>query len=397
MSANVIVEERREIPVIDEVDVVVVGGGSAGMPAAVAAARCGARTALIERWGYVGGAATGGLVLTVPESAGIWGIEREFYEELETMGGIGFDEWRKRTKVFIVSAPLAKHLGDLFLQREKVKLYYHRWCVGVSMDGSRIDAVIVESKSGRHAIRAKMFVDATGDADLAAFAGAPFEKGDPDGKMHSVTGMYMIANANLEKFQSVPGAAAKIPQPFTNINFTFVNTGEVNCWGGNIPGDGTDADDLTRMEIELRARIVAEAANMRKNLIGFEDAYLAKIAEQLGVRETRRITADYVVTTEDAEAKTVFDDSIGVAYDFTIPYRSLIPVSVDNLLVSGRCIGTDQKTQNRIRIIPCCFTSGQAAGAAAALAADAGAGARDVKVAALQGILKDGKVELGER
>ena len=401
MGKSTLVEERREISVIDEVDVVVVGGGTAGMPAAVAAARNGARTALIERWGYAGGAAVGGLVVTVPELAGVWGIEKEFYAELEAMGGVGFDTWKKSTgdgefRVIIVSAPLCKHLADVYLQRENVSIYYHRLCVGVAMEGGRIDAVIVESKSGRHAIRAKMVVDATGDADVAAYAGAPFEKGDADGKMLRVTSMYMMANADLEKFKSVPDAIDKMPQPFTHVNSTYVNPGEVNCWGGIVYGDGTNAADLTQMEIELRARIVAEVENIRKNLPGFENAYLSQLAEQIGVRETRRIVPDCVLTKADAEGKKVFDDSIGKAFDFTIPYRSLIPTGVDNLLVCGRCIGTDHETQDRVRMVPCCFTTGQAAGAAAALAAKGSLTSRGVEVSRLQAILKEQGVCLGK-
>jgi len=397
MSSGVIVEERREVPVVEEVDVVVVGGGTAGMPAAVAAARNGARTAIVERRGYVGGAAVGGLVVTVPERAGVWGIEKELYDELAKIDGVTHDSWSNKpdNKWYVVSAPLCKCLGDVFLQRENVVLFYHSWCAGVAMDGSRIDAVIMESKSGRFAIRARMFVDATGDADLAAFAGAPTVKGDADGKTAPVTMMYMMSNVDVEKSRSAPGARENCPEKVSYFVPTRVNPGEINCWGGSIHGDGLDVRDLTRMEVELRQVVLSESANMRRHLPGLENAYVSCISEQMGVRETRRISAEYDITTQDADEERVFEDTVGKAYRFTLPYRALIPRKVDNLLVSGRCIGADDKVKRPIRIVPVCFTSGQAAGTAAALAARADARSRSVDVPKLQGLLAEGGINLG--
>jgi len=266
----------------------------------------------------------------------------------------------------------------------------------VAMQGGRIDAVILESKSGRQAIRAKMVVDATGDADVAAFAGAPTVKGDLSGKMAPVTTMYLMANVDMAKYKSVPGAWEKTPKPMSFFCDTRVNAGEVNCWGGSIDGDGVDARDLTRLEVELRQAILLEYTAMRRHLPGFENAYISCLAEQMGVRETRRIVAECMVTEQDAKDAKEFADTVGKTYKFTLPYRALLPRNVENLLVAGRAVGSDKKISDKLRIVPACFTSGQAAGTAAALAVKADARSRSVEVPRLQAVLAEQGVNLGK-
>ena len=381
---KVVVEDRREVPVLAEVDVAVIGGGTAGMPAAVAAARNGARTALIERWGYTGGAAVGGLVITVPKSAGIWGIEQEFYDELKTLGGVCFVE---EQAWYNVSPPYCKYLGDQYLKRAGVSIFYHCWFADALRHSARIDAVIVQSKSGRGAIRAKVFVDCTGDADVAYGCGVPTIMGDQSGQTLPATMMYMLANVDAQRFLAHKQAKKRIPHKTSALEFTWVNPGECNCWGGSVHGDATDMHQLTRMEIELREQLIVESRNMQAYLPGFDKAYISIIAEQMGVRETRRIVADYTLKQQDTKAMRVFEDSIGAAWKFTIPYRCLLPRGVENLLVAGRCIGADHAAMDAVRIVPNCFTTGQAAGTAAALAVRAGVDPRRIDIATLQATL----------
>lgn len=389
-----VTEPERRTEIVADMDVLVVGGGTAGMTAAVAAARAGGRTMVIEKWGYVGGAAVGGLVLTVPEKAGIWGIEREFYEELQRRDAIAWVDGAVGTgRECILSAPMAKILGDEFIQSADVTPLYHTLFCDVLMDGDRIDAVLVDGKSGRQAIRAKVVVDCTGDADVAARAGAPYRLGHDDaGTMLEATTMYNAANVDIDAYRT------KKPSREYGVRIsgsvpTHVYPGELNCWGGSIAGDGTDTRELTRMEIGLRKMILEEFRNMRELIPGMADSFISLIAEQMGVRETRLIDADYIITSDDKQSARRFEDSIGQCWQFTVPYRSLLPRAVSNLIVAGRCIGATDA--NKIRIVPNCRTTGQAAGTAAAMAAGGSGVMREVDISELQRRLRDQNVCLG--
>ena len=390
-----IIEKRRQTPVIEEADVVVVGGGSAGFPAAIAAARLGARTVLIEKWGYAGGAAVGGLVLTVPPKAGIWGVEKEMYDRLRARGAIHEDPPNKEYYETIVSAPECKILGDAMLQEAGVVILYHSLFVGVAAKDGRIDAVIIENKSGRQAVRAKVVIDTTGDGDVAARAGVPFTLGNAEGKMLEATTMYLASDVNAEQYLKYRVPTKDLPGPVSGLAFTKLHRGEINCWGGKVEGDATDVRELTRMEIALRAQIRTEWDNMRRYHKGFETAYITCLAEQMGMRETRHVHADYMVTQADEKAKTRFPDSIGVCWEFTVPYRALCAQTCSNLLLGGRCIGAESAAIGPLRIVPNCCTTGQAAGAAAALAAAKKGDVRAVEIGKLQETLKGQGVELG--
>jgi len=391
-----VVEERRETPVVAEADVAVIGAGTAGFVAALAAARNGARTALIERWGYAGGAAVGGLVITIPEAAGIWGIEREFHERLLARGGAICVPLPNGNNHVHLSAPDCKILGDEMLREAGVTVYYHSLCVAVVRSGAGVEAIIMENKSGRQAVCARVFVDATGDGDVAARAGVPFTLGDGRGNMEAVTTMYMVAGADKAAYMARPPVRNKLPGRTSAIAFTEVHPGEVNCWGGRVHGDGTDVRELTRMEMELRAQIREEFANMRRYFPGFAQAYISCLAEQMGVRETRHVHADYMVTRADMDSGRRFPDSIGQCWQASVPYRSLCALGMDNLLLAGRCIGAESAACGPLRIVPNCCTTGQAAGTAAALAATAHRGVvRQVDVSTIQQTLRKQGVELG--
>lgn len=380
-------EESREIPVVEDVDVAVVGGGTAGFVAALAAARNGAKTALIEKWGYVGGAAVGGLVITIPEFAGVWGIEQEFHERLKARGGMRrLKEDTPQSWVHLSPAD-CKILGDEMLIEAGVIPLYHSLFTSVARREGRIDAVIVENKSGRQAVRARVFVDATGDGDVAARAGVPFTLGDGNGRFDPVTMMYMVAGVDIPGFRASPPLPKEILALVPHCVATEVHAGELNCWGGRIAGDATDVREMTRMEMHLRACIHKEFANMRRHWSGMESAYISILAEQIGVRETRHVHADYMVTGEDCKQRKRFADSVGRCWDFTVPFRSLCASGMDNLLLAGRCIGVDSVAGRALRIVPNCCTTGQAAGTAAALAALAapsGGRVRDVDSGKLQ-------------
>lgn len=390
-------EPARDTPVVTEADVVVVGGGTAGLPAAVAAARCGARVVLVERYGFLGGLAVGGLVITIPKWYEIGGIGSEIYERLLKMGGAAEDvpeHYFDQEGNIVIDSEMMKCLADEMVEEARVEPLYHSPATAVVMDGQRISALIVENKSGRQAITGKVFVDCTGDADLAVWAGAPWVKGDEQGKMLRVSLMYNVVNASLSRW-----VAHRERQNLPRRHFfTEVHPGEVNCCAGpgvgegedgraelGAPGsgDGTDARDLTRMEMALRRCVLRNWEQLRSTP-GFEGCFISQIAPQLGIRETRRIVGEVVWDDEAWEGKERFPDSIGLCCGRMIPYRALVPRRVENLLVAGRCISTSRLVQGFSRIIPPCMTTGQAAGVAAAQAADGGLSPRALESADLQ-------------
>ncbi len=389
---NSIFEPAREIPVIAEADVLVVGGGTAGLPAALAAARAGADVLVLERYGYVGGASTGGLVITLPKDRqGV--ITGELEERLREVGGAatmdnGGLAWCPET---------LKWMGLKLFEEAKVRMLFHSWCVECSVEDGNINGVIIESKAGRQAIKAKVLVDCTGDADIVAFAGAPYVKGDEDGKMQQVTMMFMMSNLDEEKFRSNK-SGQKPPRRMHNV-LTNIYPGHLNVWGGRIDDiDGTNPWDLTRAENELRKQIFEWATWMKGNVCGCEEAYISMTSPQLGVRETRRIVGEYCLSKADWDAKTMFVDHIGFAYiDKSIPYRAILPQKVDNLLVAGRCISHDRDILDPIRLIPPCMVTGYAAGTAAALAIQDDVPPRKLDVPKLQASLKKNGVPFPQR
>ncbi|MFO8078983.1 MAG: FAD-dependent oxidoreductase [Armatimonadota bacterium] len=399
MTQETVRETARELPVIGEVDVLVCGGGPAGTAAAIAAARAGARTMLLERYGCLGGLATGGLVIVLPplvrgEHQVIAGIGQETLERLLETGEA---EYRSERGSSRFDPEGLKRLSDEMCLDAGVLLRLHSWVVGVFGEEGRPKGVIVESKAGREAIRAGMIVDCTGDGDVAARAGAEFERID---KMIGLP--FRIGNIDLERWSEARGdgtgreihreahEAAGYESHFGLSPFPL-NPGV--AWGNNhmARGDFLDPDMLTRMEVRGRrsAKIVLDV--VREKMPGFEEAWLIDTASQIGVRCTRSITGLATMRYEEFEVERQFDDSVALGNDFRkpdvvyeIPLGSLIPASVDGMLVAGRCVSGDDEAMEALREVHCCWTMGEAAGAAAALAVERGCEPRDLPVETLR-------------
>lgn len=415
-------------------DVIVAGGGIAGVAAAVASSRLGAKTLLIERYGFLGGMATAGLVnpfMTHRTSTG-QPLIAGFYDEIRTklaetdgINGSTFDS--EAMKLALQEITLAAGV-DLLL---------HSWISDVIMDGPAVRGVQAVNKSGEREYSALRVVDATGDGDVAAYAGAPFEIGGEDGVPQAMTMMldvggvdfvraltYVRGHPDQFRFPVLPPESdpAELAKGIISVAGYYDLVAEARSRGEYpLPGDlifyisrprpgevvfntthvggvnGTNADDLTRAEIEGRRQAAALVKFVRNNIPGFESVRLLRVATQIGVRETRRITGEYIFSGEDVAGASKFDDAIArLAYPvdvhsskgdgytkdedmvkrpvlppagdwYEIPYRCLTPLNVESLLVAGRCVSSTQSGHGAIRIIPCCAATGQAAGAAAAL------------------------------
>jgi len=414
-----VVHERRA-------DVLVIGGGPAGIAAAIASARTGASTFLVEQQGFLGGAATASLVgpfmscLSLDGTTKVIdGIFGEVVDRMVSIGGAlpsgetgagkGYSSFITMSHHGVTSfEPYAlKIVADQLVQEAEVKILLHSTFLQPIIEAGELRGAIIATKSGLMALYAKVTVDTTGDADVAFRAGAEMVKGrEKDGLMQPATLFFRVGNVNdtiveengkhyadgtlfrdyIDKARGV--GDFKIPRDRIGIYKTptqgiwRVNTTRV------LGVDGTSVDDLTRAEIEGRQQVIQLMRFFRKYLPGFENAILIGIAPNIGVRETRRIIGEYVLTEQDLVTGKLFDDSIAccgyeidihsligdgsrdeaVANIYSIPYRSLVPKTLDNLLVAGRCLSATHVASSATRVMPPCFATGQAAGTAAALA-----------------------------
>jgi len=400
---------------------VVVGGGTAGIAAAVAAARNGARTILIERYGFLGGTMTAGLINPfMTFHAGreqiIRGIFQEIIDRLKALNG--YDE---KTQAF--DNELLKVIADQMVREAGVDLMLHTYVTDAVMQGNTIRGVEAYSKSGRHIILGKVVVDATGDGDVAVMAGAPYEKGrKEDGLTQPATLNFRMGGVDVERIPSreeinrlfdEAKARGEITIPREDVLWFYTTRrGEIHFNTTRITKvDGTKVEDLTRAEIEGRRQMM-ELVNFLKNRVpGFENAYLLSSGVQIGIRETRRIIGEYTMTGEDIIEARKFPDAIARgSYPidihsptgpgtfikgpppsdyYEIPYRSLIPLKVENLIVAGRCISSTHEAQAAIRIIPIVVAIGQAAGTAAALSAKLSTPPRRLDVSLLRKTLRE--------
>jgi len=434
---SVSVRFSRDIQIRHNVDVFIAGGGPAGVAAALAAARLDARLFLAEGHSCLGGMGTAGMVpafmmFADGENFCAGGIGREIYDRFWEAGGTGPDDTKDTPYCSCgIRAEVLKRVYDDMLVDAGVPFALHTQIIGVETDGDRVTTVICWGKSGLFGVRAKMYVDATGDGDLAVWAGASFEKGDDDGNLMPGTLCSIWTDIDWPKVRAGGGQGAKLEAAFEDGVFTYHDRHLPGMWrvgenfgGGNIGHtygvDATDERSLTAALVWGRKLMLEYERYYKTYLDGFQSMDLLATGSLLGIRETRRIMGDYVLNIDDFRSRNVFADEIGrycypvdihpskpdpEAYarfekefhgdlryskgeSYGIPYRALLPRGLTNVLVSGRCISSDRYIQGSVRVMPGCFITGQAAGVAAAIAAQQNIGTRDVATAELQQELK---------
>ena len=408
--------ESLSTPIVERHQVVVAGGGPSGVIAALAAARSGADTLLIERFAFLGGTGVASLMTCyngfrnqrAPEALQtVKGIPAEYIAELVRLGGVAdIDNYERRFQHDITKGDIPYTVGFdpevakvaqlNMLKKEGVKLRLHSYVTAPMVEGNRVTGVIVESKSGRQAIAADIVIDCTGDGDVAARAGASFMSPDESGKTDRM---------NMTLMYRLGGVPPTVQGAFGGIRFKD----RVTRWGPAARGDALDVNNLTKAEVESRLKLWDTVQEMRKQP-GMESLYLLETGTYIGIRETRRIQGEYVVTTHDAIQGTRFPDVIAISSNpmpgyhgkrfffehegFDIPYRSLVPKKVDGLVLSGRCISCEQGPFQSARSMAPAMAVGHASGCAAALAAKSGTEPRKLDVKALQKLLISQKAEL---
>jgi ribulose 1,5-bisphosphate synthetase/thiazole synthase len=387
-----VIQPQRELPVLHKTDVLVIGGGPAGITAAIAAQRTGANVTLVERYGHFGGLWTGGLVLLVTGhivkggKQVCQGIGEEILGRLDKLDGAIVD--RRPGVDPTVDAEAVKYMMVEMIKEAGVHVFLHCWGVDVVVNGNTVSGVVLESKSGRQAILAKCVVDATGDGDLFAAAGAEFEH-----RTHNVGLVSRIGN--LDKVD--PGQAPSNSKPKHLGGHTPVDgVNWVNMGGPEV--DALDVATLTRLEMEQREFIWKNIQKTRK-IPGYQKVYVVETAPQLGVRITRVLAGVKTVTLDGLKAQARLPDVIGVGggtpIEWQIPYGALLPLKIDNLLAAGRCVSAERRMADLVRLIPNCFVTGHAAGVAAAVAVHDVCRPRDVEVAKVQKILRQQEAYLG--
>ncbi|MGW8316420.1 MAG: FAD-dependent oxidoreductase, partial [Bacteroidales bacterium] len=389
-----ILEPAREIPVVDSVDVLVVGGGPSGVAAAISASRAGASTLLVERYNHLGGLWTGGLVLPLLSTHGldkdnrqvraIHGIGNEIYERLRALD-MTIEEVNP-----VIDPEAGKYVLEVMLQESGVKVYYHSWASGVVMNGDSIRAVLLETKSGRVAITPRVVVDCTGDGDILHWAGEAYNTMNYEiGLVHRLGNVDRV-DRNADGYQELH-LGGRTPLPSVNW---------VNMTGGEYE-DALDFKQLSRLQTRHRIEIWEKVQKIRETP-GHEKVFLLDTAAQQGVRMSRILDGMYRLTLKDSMTYKNFKDTIGlsgawinVLYEgkriewkqrpvWQIPFRSLVPRKTHNLLVAGRCFSFEEALFQDTRIIGTCLVTGHGAGAGAAAAVDSGNSVRDLDVKQIQ-------------
>jgi hypothetical protein len=439
-----ITEAAREIDVILETGVLVVGSGPGGLAAAIGAARAGADTTLIDRFGCFGGNIT---------QVGVEGFAWYRHEKTVDSEGVGI-EFEERAKAMGAAMPepqsishsldgeAFKYVADVLVQEAGIRPMLHRSFVAPIIEDGELRGIITESKSGREAILAKRIIDATGDADIAARAGVPYFS-TPKEEMMAASVMFSMSGVDKKRFIDAVKADPQTYKDWEGGEWTIETSGKEDrmfspflrkpfqqaieagmipqhlqticgTWGTvsdqgdltylnlvHLSGcDGTSADDLSANEIEGRHQAMLAIAALRKFTPGCEKAKLRNFGMTIGIRDTRKIDARYNLTAHDVREQGRFEDSIGIFPEFIdgygililpttgryfqVPYRSMLPKKFDNLLVTGRNIGGDKDSHCAVRNMMCCTVSGQGAGVAAAVSLQTHATVHDVGIVAVQ-------------
>lgn len=419
---------------MEKYDIIVIGGGIAGSAAALSAAREGRKVLLIEQSNALGGTAAGSLVIPfMPYSY----IDPQTKEKIPLSRGIFaeiLEELRKCNSLYEYTdlefdtsfhEEYLKLILNRMLTKAGVRLLFHSYLIDAETQNGHIEGVTVANKSGKQAFCADYFIDATGDGDLAALSGCDFRLGrEEDGLCQPMTLCFRVGNVDVDKYISEERAdaiklykeykaAGRIKNVYEKIlTFRHPSKNVIHFNSTRIvKKNPIDAFDLTEAEIEAREQAFELFAFMKEHVPSFKDAILLSTAASIGVRESRMIEGEYTLTGEDLLNLTRFDDSIAAGnYDidihnpegsgtthhyfkageyYTIPYRCLTPKKTDNLLVAGRCISVTHEAQASVRIMPICFCTGEAAGIAAAVAANHKTNVKDIDIKELQQKLKD--------
>ncbi|MEP3277700.1 MAG: FAD-dependent oxidoreductase [Stappiaceae bacterium] len=414
-----------QVPVVADCDVVVVGAGPAGHCAAVSAARNGCSVTLLERYHHLGGMASGGMVLVLDDMVNegnevvTTGLVNEFVERLEKQDAAvypppedcqtNWEMWQKWSRWGCIDFhkamspqpiihavafdPDAWKRVSLDMVRESgVNLRLHSWFSDVLMEGGKITGVIAQTKLGRQAIRAKMVIDATGDLDVGAAAGANYTDGQ-----FIVTTVFRLTDVDTDKAEAFeyanPEEYKKLDRQARRViggawGMWWLKTplpGIVWCNCPHMPGyDGLSPEHMVAAEYEGRERMMNLLAFARENIPGFENAKMLGAAEQMGIRQTRLLQGEYVVTKEDVQSRLYFEDTVCRGRDYYTPYRALLPKGIDNLIVAGRHYSVESDAQKLSREIPPCMAQGEAAGVATSLAIKSDVALRDVDFKTIQ-------------
>jgi len=433
-QAKNVLEPARETRVCREADVIVVGGGPGGVGAAIAAARTGADTVLVERYGHLGGMASGGLVNIIPNLSDIngkqviFGVCQEIIERMKTRGAASYPHsgfWGSDDKSLVnyyldanlkhfyirknsagkdvvlytvlVDPEVLKDELNRMVEEAGVELYLHSWGVQAVMEEQYARGIIFESKSGRQAISGKVIIDSTGDGDIFVSAGAEYvDDIKPGLRISHLAFPFWITNIDMDVFDEFKRLQSReysgLMQELTNLGgFTNYFKGLLRNQEGVIwyhphiaCSSQTDVRELTRVDVSSRKKAVMTWEYMKKHVPGFEKSFIMLTAPQLGTTGGRRISGEYMLTQKDMTPEKPFEDTVAVFASnedgemslkyprMYIPFRSLVPRRIEGLLVACRAFSSDDNVNSRFNLVPHCLCLGQAAGTAAALAVHSG-------------------------
>lgn len=426
-----------DVPVVHRSDVVVVGGGSAGVSAAVAAARRGVSVTLLERYSSLGGLASGGMVLVLDDmvngnEVSVRGVVQEYVERLHKKGLAVYpreDEWRASRELWnkwgrwgtynfhshsnpkpicyaVAFDPDGwKRVSNDLVRESGIHLRMHSWFSRPIVEDGRMRGVVVETKLGPQAVLGDVVIDTTGDIDVASRAGAAHIA-----DRYLTTLVFRLGGVDTdaaERFeQENPREARSINRRIKRAlggawELWWLKTplpGVVWCNAPHMTGyDGADPESLTEAEFDARARIDAAVEMIKSDLPGFGNAYIVDVASQMGVRQSRLLQGEYVVTKDDVVNRQHFPDSVARGRDYYTPYRALLPRGIDQLLVAGRHYSATPEAQRMSREIPPCMAQGQASGIAAALAIETSTLVRDIPAVDIQAGMRAQDADPGDR